>query len=271
MGDVELTKAEAERQGKEYSRKVLEEYDTLWGDAHWDYVRRFRARWMLAKIASAEPGIGGIRALEAGCGIGFTTFETAASGLVASVRAVDMASEALKVARKLQYEGDGPEAEKIVFEEANFFELEERGEYDCVYMHEVFEHVQSGEAVFEKAFKLLRPGGYFMISTPNYDRALNRMLSMAGKQRSLIDPYHIKEYTLGELMERGPGWSVAASTGRQLVDETAMGILFALGIKRLYGAVAPLARLVCRSRLMYHAGALFPRVSTELLVLYKRN
>src|SRR4029453_17000737 len=43
----------------------------------------------------------------------------------------------------------------------------EAGSFDLVFSDNVFEHVANPAAVFAEAFRVLRPGGLFLIKTPN--------------------------------------------------------------------------------------------------------
>lgn len=266
----DILEKEAKRQGEEYSRKVMEEYDSFGGSKYWDYIRRDKARWMLRKIRRAAPGLKKMNVLEIGCGIGFTTFETARSENVEKIRAVDMASLAVEEARRRQRESVEPSARKITFLEGDFFKEKDFGSFDCVYMHEVFEHIPDSASIFKKAFELLKPGGFLMISTPNGRRLLNRLLPLIGRKPILIDPFHIKEYTLDELLRTQPGWNVAAYSGKILIDEIGLGAILSIGIKKIYRLIAPVVRLLSNNRVMWHAGDLIPSISSELLVLYQK-
>ena len=68
---------------------------------------------------------------------------------------------------------------------------------DLVFAGESIEHVSEKDAwtVCTEAFRILRPGGYFCLDTPN--AALTRLQS----PDSLIHPEHKKEYTVQEIRE----------------------------------------------------------------------
>ena len=88
---------------------------------------------------------------------------------------------------------------------------------DLVYSGQSIEHVteQDGDAVLEESFRILRPGGYMAIDTPNA-----RVCRL--QQASFIDPDHKVEYLLEDLRkkvervgfdvltERGLNWGGAA-------------------------------------------------------------
>jgi 2-polyprenyl-3-methyl-5-hydroxy-6-metoxy-1,4-benzoquinol methylase len=271
--NMELLKEEGLRQGEGYSRKVVTEYDTLFGSDHWDYVRSARARWMIDFAERLIPETAGPwNVLEIGCGIGFTTIETAkfARSRLKRIIALDVSNEALKIANRMLSETKDGQADMISFREENFF-LHEGGPYHLIFMHEVFEHIPDATAIFEKCRTLLAPGGLFMISTPNFDRLSNRYVSMRGAPKDLIDPYHIKEYTVAELRKPGKGWEVVTVTGRQLVDGIFLEkILRAVFRGFMWNAFKKASDLFTSRHLCYRIGGLAPSLSSELLALYRK-
>ena len=68
---------------------------------------------------------------------------------------------------------------------------------DLVYSGQSIEHVTEadGEIVLQEAFRILRPGGYMAIDTPN-----GRVCRL--QQSAFIDPDHKVEYTLDELRHK---------------------------------------------------------------------
>ena len=68
---------------------------------------------------------------------------------------------------------------------------------DLVYSGQSIEHVTEadGEIVLKEAFRILRPGGYMAIDTPN-----GRVCRL--QQPAFIDPDHKVEYTLDELRDK---------------------------------------------------------------------
>jgi len=81
---------------------------------------------------------------------------------------------------------------------------------DLVYSGQTFEHVspEDGRRVLDEVRRVLRPGGWFALDTPN--GAVTRL-----QQESFIDPDHEVEYTLPELraLLLGAGFEVVEEKG----------------------------------------------------------
>ena len=111
---------------------------------------------------------------------------------------------------------------------------QEPGSVDFVTMFDVIEHVRDPMADMRAAFRLLRPGGWFVLSTPNIDGlfpCLSRPLA------SRLDywphpepPYHLYQYsvrTLGASLERA-GFAVGPMMHRRIPLDYTFGNLAAL-------------------------------------------
>ncbi len=104
----------------------------------------------------------GKRVLEVGCGIGSDTMEFALNG--ASVTAVDLSEESLKVARRRAVVYGV--ADRVRFLNANAEELSDALEvepYDLVYSFGVLHHTPHPERAIEQIRRFMRPGGTFKL------------------------------------------------------------------------------------------------------------
>ncbi len=59
--------------------------------------------------------------------------------------------------------------------------------FDCVISFQVIEHIKEDERFVAEVQRVLRPGGRFIVSTPNIQMSLTR------------NPWHVREYTVDEL------------------------------------------------------------------------
>jgi SAM-dependent methyltransferase len=58
--------------------------------------------------------------------------------------------------------------------------------FDCVVSFQVIEHIRDDFAFLDEVVRVLRPGGRFIVTTPNAPASLTR------------NPWHVREYTAGE-------------------------------------------------------------------------
>jgi 2-polyprenyl-3-methyl-5-hydroxy-6-metoxy-1,4-benzoquinol methylase len=79
----------------------------------------------------------------------------------------------------------------------------EPGSFDMIFHHDVFEHVKKPYAFLSDHYRLLKPNGYFVFSTPNLFRPANVMKLLLGKLtfplkigyfEEIGDYVHIQEY-----------------------------------------------------------------------------
>ena len=98
-----------------------------------------------------------------------------------------------------RFEAGDTERGKVRYEYRSMADLSfaDDASVDLVYSGQSIEHVTEadGEIVLKEAFRVLRPGGYMAIDTPN-----GRVCRL--QQAEFIDPDHKVEYTLGQLRDR---------------------------------------------------------------------
>jgi len=83
--------------------------------------------------------------------------------------------------------------------------------FDAVYAGEIIEHVGDTASALAEWRRILRPGGTFILSTPNRDRLLSR----ANRRRMPVHPEHVREMNLPEVKAalREQGFDVLHVTG----------------------------------------------------------
>ncbi len=80
----------------------------------------------------------------------------------------------------------------------------EDGRFDCVVLQEVIEHLQNPVLVMKEIHRVLKPGGVFILSTPN-------MLNLSSRFRFLLSGFYFgrkKPLKVGTRAEVGPNWHV---------------------------------------------------------------
>ncbi len=65
--------------------------------------------------------------------------------------------------------------------------------FDCIVSFQVIEHIQDDVAYLKEIYRVLKPGGFALITTPNRPLSLSR------------NPWHIREYTAAELTNLAKG------------------------------------------------------------------
>lgn len=76
-------------------------------------------------------------------------------------------------------------------------------QFDCIVAGEVLEHLYYPEAIIQKLFVHLKPGGLFIGSVPNAFSLKNRLRYLIGQKRytPLADPTHINHFSYPELID----------------------------------------------------------------------
>jgi len=99
--------------------------------------------------------------------------------------------------------------------------------YDVAISLEVIEHIVQAEHLISEVYKKLRPGGVYIISTPNFSFLKDRLDYLRGKN-ALSEGYHFRFYTkesLNKIVEQA-GFEIVA---RNSIG-TALGVNFILRI-----------------------------------------
>ena len=184
----------------------------------------------------------GSRLLEIGCGAGNLLLQASVRGSYPV--ALDLAMRSLTFVRsRLQGATSGQEAPNGFACTQAISELLPLadGSFDCVLLSEVIEHLEAPQVSIREASRILRPGGRFLVTTPNYRSLwpmmewtvdlLNMAPQMAGEQhisrfhpvslrRLLVDSGLGIEY-FGSIYSLSPFLSLVSPkwAGRQLARE----------------------------------------------------
>lgn len=139
-----------------------------------------------------EPYSQGLSVLEIGGGIGEFSRCMKARGI--KVTFVDMNKHNVLKAKSL-----GVKAHQL---DVNFGLYPFRNEqFDGVVMLDVIEHVVKAEFLLEETCRVMKPGGFFILSTPNFAFFNNRLRILFGKL-SCDEGYHYRFFTVKTLIQR---------------------------------------------------------------------
>ena len=138
----------------------------------------------------------GLSVLEIGCGIGDTATAIANLG-ASSVLACDYSMSAIETANQ-----------KHNIENLTFFvsAIEDtKGEYDCIVMQEVIEHVDNPLATIEFLSKHLNPGGHLLLTCPSFLNSRGyvwmTLQTLFDVPMSLTDKHFISPYDMIEFAQ----------------------------------------------------------------------
>lgn len=123
----------------------------------------------------------GKRVFDLGCGEGYGAFLMAQKAK--EVCAIDTDEKSIKNARKKYSKSN------LLFEAKGFEKMNQRRKFECLVSLQVIEHIRDIQGYLKTTSKLLTKSGIAVFSTPNkITQGYNE------------NPYHIKEYSSGELV-----------------------------------------------------------------------
>lgn len=144
-----------------------------------------------ARYSYAQHFVAGKSVLDIACGTGYGCAMLKEAG-AENVRGIDISSEAIEYATK-NYLAQG-----IVFELGNAECLSglKSESFDVVTSFETIEHVPNVDRYLAEINRVLRPGGMYIVSTPDR-RLASTMYPIRGRPNN---EFHIREYTRTQLI-----------------------------------------------------------------------
>lgn len=186
-----------------------------------------------------------------GCGKG--VLESILPGDVETV-SVDISREELLIAREINH---GMVNRHFV--RADIFHLPFRNGFrtEMVVISEVLEHVEHDERVLESAHRLLLPNGLLLLTVPNFQRLINWIVRLLGRQPYFMSEDHLREYSLQEAAKL----QLSAGFVPLIVVPIYLRMAMELRLRRRMSVADPFRRLFL---------FIFPRLGTYLLFLSRR-
>lgn len=127
---------------------------TIPEDDHWWFATRTRA---IETFLDPIPQKQNLDVLDVGCGAGNMIHHLAPYG---RVRGIEVDARPVKIAQQRGYDVRlGDATKEIPFHDASF---------DLVTALDVIEHVDADEKILQEAFRVLRPNGHVLITTPAF-------------------------------------------------------------------------------------------------------
>lgn len=123
-------------------------------DAHWWFATR---TWAIEKFLALMPKRENLDILDVGCGAGNMIHHLAQYG---RVKGIEVDARPVKIAQQRGYDVRLGDATKAIPFPA--------GSFDLVTALDVIEHVDADEMILREAYRVLRPGGYALITTPAF-------------------------------------------------------------------------------------------------------
>ena len=129
----------------------------------------------------AIPFISGKEVLDVGCGLAYGTAEMAKSAKM--ITGIDYDAETVE-SNKKRYASIG----NLSFSQGNVPPLPFPDQsFDVVTAFQFIEHIEHRKEFMKDALRVLKPGGSFLVTTPNAVKSLAR------------NPFHVHEYTFDEM------------------------------------------------------------------------
>ncbi len=131
------------------------------------------------------------KVLDIGCGFGYF-LKICEEIIGCETYGVDISKDAIDVAKKIT------KAKLYVLDVDHGLSIFKDGYFDLVVMLDVIEHLKSPYSVLKEVYRVLKTGGYVVITTPNLnaiDRFLRKILRREESWHGFIDNTHLYLFT----------------------------------------------------------------------------
>lgn len=144
----------------------------------------------LARYVFAFPFAHNKYVLDLACGAGYGSKLLKERGCAKQVDGVDVSSDIIEYAKN-NFSADG-----INFYLGNISDFGTNNTYDLITCFETIEHVNAHEHALKNLYRILKPGGVLLISTPN--RLITSPYTIPGHKPE--GSFHAREWTVDELL-----------------------------------------------------------------------
>ncbi len=142
----------------------------------------------MSRYLLAQSLVKGKKVLDAGCGTGYGSAFLATNG-AKQVVGVDISPEAVTYAKR------NFQASNLIFQVGDCCNLKfPDNSFDGVVALEIIEHLNHYPQFLGEVRRVLKPGGFFLVSTPNKE-------VWSPKRIQPVNPHHILEFTLDQFRQ----------------------------------------------------------------------
>lgn len=246
------------------SKNLIDYYDEeKWGERILTKDELFdRERKSLALINSIKLK-NNAKFLDVGCGVGFFMDQLHQQYPSMELYGVDYSKYNLKQARRLPYEFKQCDIEEGIPYKDKYF--------DFIYSAELIEHLVNPDYFLSECNRLLKKGGYLIVTTPNLSAWYNRVLMFLGMQPMFYE-FSTKSPAIGsgilKYIKQGviPVGHIRVFTIRAMKD---LLINEGFGVLKVKGAhFAALPRPI---RIVDNLFRAYPRLSSGMVVIARKK
>ncbi len=202
----------------------------------YDVERNLEGPFQTMRWAGTAQAIGALETdgalLDVGCGEGHLTRRLAELLPGSEVWGLDLSSNAIRTASTRL------PAERLVVGSALEMPFLD-GQFSGAVLNNLWEHVGDPVALAREVRRVLRPGGWLVLSTPNRLRLGAVSRGLRGHPAPLMSPLHVTEYTAGQVEDqlRCAGLAPARTFGVPMAGRTSVQRFAALVLWPLAGRV----------------------------------